>query len=124
MEDRIFLTGKALSSLGLRNKEIRKLRAEWSIKQSLEENERQIRGEDITLAGTVSSMDNMTPAQQKMLDALRVPLINKHDAQVHRRAAAIKSPMAYCLEEEQQLIKIFPNPRRPNKLASQSSPTH
>lgn len=98
------------------------MRAEWSTKQSLEDIERQIRGEDITLVDTTASTDSMTPAQQKMFDALRVPLINDHDAQMQRRSAAIKSLMAYCLEEERRIVKVVPTPKRPSELASESSP--
>ncbi|KAH8742955.1 hypothetical protein F5883DRAFT_623662 [Diaporthe sp. PMI_573] len=116
--NQIFLKRKSLLAR-LRKEELRKVRAERSTKQSLEDIERQVRGEDITLADTAASTDHLTPAQQKMFDALRAPLVKSHDAQMQRRSAAIKSLMAYCLEEERCIVKVVPDAQRPPELALQ-----
>lgn len=77
----------------------KKMREEWTSKQSVEDITRQLEGKPLETYQPAAARP-MSPAQQRMSDALRAPLINDYQALLQRRANAIKALVAYCAIEE------------------------
>lgn len=89
----------------LRKAKLEQVRKEWNANQGVEDMERQFHGKEPTRSTSRPSRP-LSPAQQRMLDALTADLINDPGAQLKRNLEAIEALKMYCEEEEPRRTKL------------------
>ncbi|KAI0448570.1 C2H2 finger domain protein [Xylaria acuta] len=112
---------RATLRTSLRNKELKRVRAEWGEAQSVDDIERQIQGVDFSTlpACQPRSSPPMGPLHQQMFDAITKPLDGDLEAHAQRRTNAINALVAYCEVQEAPVNKLIDSQRPSSRTETQ-----
>lgn len=114
------LTAKKQS---LRSAEMKRIRAQFSEQQALEDIDRQLGGQQASQAAAeeAKSYRPMTQAQRDLVAAIEAPLASLEiTAQFQRRANAVDAIIAYCDVEERRVTPVEENVPPPPELQPQA----
>lgn len=93
----------------------KKTREEWTVKQAVDDIERQLRGQGFAPEPVDTACRPQHPAQKRMLAALTAPAEPTLEAQYKRKNNAILAIIAYCFVEEGR------TPHRTGAVATKST---
>ncbi|KAL2127862.1 hypothetical protein VTI74DRAFT_10075 [Chaetomium olivicolor] len=99
----------------IKNALLKKTREEWTVKQAVDDIERQLRGEGFAPQPTDSLCPPQHPAQKRLVAAITAPAEQTLEGQFRRRNNAIHAIIAYCSVEEGR------TPCRPGTVATKSA---
>lgn len=86
----------------------KEIRRQWTLDQAVQDIDYQLQHGGLPLDQQILNSHPMTPAQQRLTDALTAPLAGIDiTAQFQRRAEAIDAIMAYCAVEEPLRSKVL-----------------